>query len=99
MAIKQRNEPPAWYPTPDASIVGRRIRVALKKRGWAVADLARRCGIRYGTAYGYVHGQRIPDVRNLIAIAHVLKMPSLDWLLVGCPRRQWRLIEYEETDA
>ncbi len=95
MSIKQSTRPPVWYPEPDAKEIGNRIRVLMECRGMSPADLSRATGIPYGTIDGYLSGRRLPILRNLVAIAQVLKVQSIDVLLFGKPRSQWHRMKRE----
>ena len=89
MTVAKTDKPATWYPRPDAAEIGNRLRVMMECRGMSPADLHRATGIPYPTLDGYLRGARVPILRNLLALAQVFRVASLDVLVCGCSRSRW----------
>lgn len=62
------------------SILGDRIRLARKRKGWTQADLASALGVSEPAVNRYEKGGRQPDVDQLVNIANVLEV-SIEYLV------------------
>jgi len=51
----------------------KRLKIAdwLKAHGMTIMELAKRCEVTYSTAWHWVHGTRIPNLKHLLKIAQV----------------------------
>lgn len=63
------------------AVAALRIERALERAGWALEKLAGEAGVRYGAAYGYLHGTRLPNVIAGLRIARALKVDAADLFL------------------
>ena len=57
-----------------------RLRFLIDSRGTTVKDLSLDANIPNPTIYRYIHGNRVPKIDNVIAIAKYFGV-SVDWLL------------------
>lgn len=57
-----------------------RLRLLVDSRGITAKDLSRDANIPDATIYRYLHGDRVPKIDNIIAIAKFFEV-SVDWLL------------------
>ena len=67
----------------EPGLVGR-IRLAMIKKGYDRAELARRIGSSRAAVYGWFDRGHLPSDKYLPAIAEALDVP-LEWLLTGDP--------------
>ncbi|MBA4543963.1 MULTISPECIES: helix-turn-helix domain-containing protein [Thermoactinomyces] len=61
------------------SILGDRLRLARKRKGWTQAQLASALGVKESTVNRYENGGRQPDFEQLTNIANLLEV-SLEYL-------------------
>ena len=70
------------FPVIDLSRTGRNIRRLREKAGVTVRDLQTYFGFEYPQAiYKWQHGECLPSVDNLLALARVLRVPMEDLLV------------------
>ena len=63
----------------DSMHIGKNIRYLRTKRGYTQEELASRLGITQASIANYESGNTIPETKNLIALANILKT-SVDQL-------------------
>lgn len=72
------------FPSIDLVRTGKRIETVRKTRGLSVRDIQDYFGFEYPQAvYKWQHGECLPSVDNLFALAHLLRV-SMEDLLVSC---------------
>ena len=87
---RKARQPSVWYPTPDATDIGNRIRERREAKGWSLSELSSDAEIPYNTLWAYERRSRVPRLQNLVRIAVALRFPSIDVLLFGAPRVKWK---------
>ena len=70
------------FPVIDLAMTGRNIQRLRQKAGVTVRDLQAYFGFEYPQAiYKWQHGECLPSVDNLLALARVLRVPMEDLLV------------------
>ena len=70
------------FPVIDLAATGRRIERCRQEAGLTVRDLQGYFGFEYPQAiYKWQHGECLPSVDNLLALARVLRVPMEDLLV------------------
>ena len=72
----------AFFPVIDLSRKGRNIQQLRKRAGLTVRELQDYFGFEYPQAiYKWQHGECLPSVDNLLALARLLRVPMEDLLV------------------
>ena len=68
----------------------RRLKAAMKARGYKISSLADAIGITHSSIYGYLEGRRLPRADYMVAMAEALGV-GLDWMVgrKGVKRGAW----------
>lgn len=64
------------------------LRQAIEASGLPVRAIETRLGIRHGSLDHLLDGRSELQVRHILAVAHMLKVPPQDFLALGCPAAQ-----------